>query len=106
MYFSKISTLAALFASAVATPSPAAPPPSSPSAAKEGSQQSCTFDSGVTFTWNIESTAWSQPDYALVGTGSNSFHDMNICKNDAQTRYLYTDGSGNSCYSIYYRLDQ
>lgn len=33
----------------------------------EGSSQSCTFPTGVTFTWNIPSSAQSQPNYSSVG---------------------------------------
>lgn len=33
----------------------------------EGSTQSCTFGSGITFTWNIPSNAQSLPNYNYVG---------------------------------------
>jgi hypothetical protein len=33
----------------------------------EGSEQSCTFPSGVSFSWNIQASAQSQANYAYVG---------------------------------------
>ncbi|KUJ17986.1 uncharacterized protein LY89DRAFT_732688 [Mollisia scopiformis] len=69
----------------------------------EGSQQNCKFDTGTTLTWNIESNAQSQPNFAQVGTGSNGFHNFNIFKDDKHT--MFTDGNKNQCNSIYYALD-
>jgi hypothetical protein len=33
----------------------------------EGGSQSCTFPTGVTFSWNIPPNAQSLPDYSYIG---------------------------------------
>ncbi|KAE8454466.1 hypothetical protein EG329_000089 [Mollisiaceae sp. DMI_Dod_QoI] len=68
----------------------------------EGSPQSCTFTTGVTFSWNIASNAQSQPNFAYVGSGNNG-HGFNIYKDNQHV--MYTDGNGYQCKSIYYCLD-
>ncbi|KAK3942813.1 hypothetical protein QBC46DRAFT_231582, partial [Diplogelasinospora grovesii] len=65
----------------------------------EGGSKSCTFPTGVTFTWDIESNAQSQANYAYVGSGSNGFRSFAGYKDDQHTalQYNYHD-----CDSIYY----
>ncbi|KAI0403406.1 hypothetical protein F4802DRAFT_296859 [Xylaria palmicola] len=67
----------------------------------EGSS-SCRFDTGVTFSWSIQSNAPSQPNFAVVGSGSNSFQGFTIRKDDQHV--MYVDGNGHACRSIYYAL--
>ncbi|KUJ09212.1 uncharacterized protein LY89DRAFT_788118 [Mollisia scopiformis] len=69
----------------------------------EGFEQSCTFSTGTTFTWNIEAYAQSEPDYTEVGTGTNTYHNFDIYKDDQHV--MYYDGNGYACKSIYYCLD-
>ncbi|KAI1640729.1 hypothetical protein F4809DRAFT_350434 [Biscogniauxia mediterranea] len=69
----------------------------------EGSSQSCEFgQTGVSFSWNIESNAQSQATYSQVGTGSNGFHNFNIFKDDQHTMWSQ---NGQNCKSVYYALD-
>jgi len=68
----------------------------------EGSAQSCTFSTGVTFSWNIEKNAQDQPNFSKVGTGSNGFRNFNIFKDDKHP--MFTE-NGFGCDSIYYCLD-
>ncbi|KAK4099288.1 hypothetical protein N658DRAFT_453303, partial [Parathielavia hyrcaniae] len=48
----------------------------------KGGSQSCTFPSGVSFSWNIRSDAQSQPNYANVGSGSNNYRSFAGFKDD------------------------
>ncbi|KAK3938730.1 hypothetical protein QBC46DRAFT_317176 [Diplogelasinospora grovesii] len=68
----------------------------------EGSPQGCTFPSGTKFNWSINADAQDQPNYSLVGTGSNPYHNFNCYKDDQHT--LFTS-NGQTCKSIYYCLD-
>ncbi|KAI0096060.1 hypothetical protein GGR51DRAFT_544369 [Nemania sp. FL0031] len=63
---------------------------------------SCTFSTGVTFTWSIQSNAQSQPNFSVVGSGSNGAQGFTIRKDDQHV--MYTDGNGHQCRSIYYAL--
>ncbi|KAH6621524.1 hypothetical protein B0J18DRAFT_229071 [Chaetomium sp. MPI-SDFR-AT-0129] len=65
----------------------------------EGSSQSCTFPTGVTFSWNIPSNAQSQPNYSSVGSGSNGYRSFAGHKDDhtAGPSYNY-----HSCEKVYY----
>ncbi|KAJ8121181.1 hypothetical protein ONZ43_g2302 [Nemania bipapillata] len=68
----------------------------------EGTNSSCTFSTGVTFFWGIESNAQSQPNFSVVGSGTNSLQGFTIRKDDQHV--MYTDGNGHACQSIYYAL--
>ncbi|RWA09759.1 hypothetical protein EKO27_g5351 [Xylaria grammica] len=63
---------------------------------------SCTFDTGTTFSWNIQSNAQSQPNFSVVGSGTNGFQGFTVRKDDQHV--MYTDGNGHACRSIYYAL--
>ncbi|KAK0712923.1 hypothetical protein B0T26DRAFT_651067 [Lasiosphaeria miniovina] len=66
------------------------------------SSGSCRFDTGVTFSWNIESSAQSKPNFSVVGSGSNGFTSFTIRKDNLHT--MFFDGNGNACRSVYYAL--
>ncbi|KAI1098853.1 hypothetical protein F4804DRAFT_337808 [Jackrogersella minutella] len=69
----------------------------------EGSSTSCTFGSGVSFSWFLSSGANSASDGTDVGTGSNGFHNFNCFRDD--NHVLYTDGNGHACSSTYVCFD-
>ncbi|KAI3320118.1 hypothetical protein HD806DRAFT_547614 [Xylariaceae sp. AK1471] len=62
----------------------------------------CGFSTGVTFSWTIQSNGATQPNFSVVGTGSNGFQGFTIRKDDQHI--MYTDGNGHACRSIYYAL--
>ncbi|KAK1778231.1 hypothetical protein QBC45DRAFT_328947, partial [Copromyces sp. CBS 386.78] len=67
----------------------------------KGNTQSCTFSSGVTFTWNIPSNAQSLQDYSYVGTGSNGYSTFSGYKDDKHYAIRY---NAHTCHSIYYYI--
>ncbi|KAH6622684.1 hypothetical protein F5144DRAFT_517088 [Chaetomium tenue] len=67
----------------------------------EGGSQSCTFPTGVTFTWNIPSGAQSQPNYSSVGSGSNGYRSFAGYKDDHVNGASY---NYHSCEKIYYYI--
>ncbi|KAL2143660.1 hypothetical protein VTI28DRAFT_10167 [Corynascus sepedonium] len=67
----------------------------------EGSEQSCTFPTGVTFTWNIPSDAQSRPDYTYIGSGSNGHRDFAGFKDNHGSAMSY---DYHSCEKIYYYI--
>ncbi|KAG7285204.1 hypothetical protein NEMBOFW57_009825 [Staphylotrichum longicolle] len=66
----------------------------------EGGPQSCTFPSGVTFSWNIPANAQSQADYTSVGSGSNGYRSFAGYKDNKVSGASY--GGSHSCKKIYY----
>ncbi|KAI1391568.1 uncharacterized protein F4822DRAFT_427422 [Hypoxylon trugodes] len=69
---------------------------------QEGGGGSCTFGSGVTFSWNLNKDAASQSGSTQVGGGFNGFHTFNCFRDDDHT--LYTR-NGDSCNSKYVCFD-
>ncbi|KAG7294482.1 hypothetical protein NEMBOFW57_004556 [Staphylotrichum longicolle] len=67
----------------------------------EGGSQSCTFPSGVKFTWNIPSNAQSQANYSPVGSGSNGYRSFAGYKDDHGATFGY---NYHSCEKIYYYI--
>ncbi|KAK4215156.1 hypothetical protein QBC37DRAFT_282323 [Rhypophila decipiens] len=67
----------------------------------EGGSKSCTFPTGVTFTWNIPSNAQSQADYSWVGTGSNTYRTFNGYK-DNKDGSLHYPSFVQRCSKIYW----
>ncbi|KAK3403103.1 hypothetical protein B0T20DRAFT_474901 [Sordaria brevicollis] len=67
----------------------------------EGSTQSCTFSTGVTFSWNIGRQAQSSPDYSYVGSGANNYRTFAGYKDDKHLGGTY---NGHYCRSIYYYI--
>ncbi|KAK3403102.1 hypothetical protein B0T20DRAFT_17185 [Sordaria brevicollis] len=67
----------------------------------EGSTQSCTFSTGVTFTWYIPSNAQTLPDYSYVGTASNGYRTFAGYKDD---KHLGVNYMSRQCQNIYYCL--
>ncbi|KAL2265788.1 hypothetical protein VTJ83DRAFT_6888 [Remersonia thermophila] len=65
----------------------------------EGSEQSCTFSSGVTFSWNIDRNAQRQNDYTYVGSGWNNFRSFAGYKDNKQQGATYLN---HDCKKIYY----
>ncbi|KAI0438986.1 hypothetical protein F4803DRAFT_532867 [Xylaria telfairii] len=63
---------------------------------------SCRFDTGVIFSWNIQSNAQLIPNYGVVGSATNSFQGFTVRKDDQHV--MYTDGHNNPCISIYYAV--
>ncbi|KAK3372128.1 hypothetical protein B0H63DRAFT_526988 [Podospora didyma] len=68
----------------------------------EGGDYSCTFPTGVKFTWNVKSNAQSYANYATVGSGNNGYVSFTLRKDSFPT--MYTDPNGNACQSVYYGL--
>ncbi|KAM7214719.1 hypothetical protein V8F06_009884 [Rhypophila decipiens] len=66
----------------------------------EGSS-SCTFSTGVIYSWTIFWDSHSKPNYSKVGTGYNG-NNWVIRKDDQHV--MFYDGNGNACRSIYYSL--
>ncbi|KAI1135657.1 hypothetical protein F5Y05DRAFT_415996 [Hypoxylon sp. FL0543] len=66
---------------------------------REGQTSSCTFGSGVTFTYTLDGGALDAPNAQLIGTGTNGFHSWNCFRDD--NHVLYTDGNGHQCKTIY-----
>ncbi|KAK3898428.1 hypothetical protein C8A05DRAFT_47261 [Staphylotrichum tortipilum] len=67
----------------------------------EGGSQSCTFPTGVKFSWNISSNAQAQPNYSTVGKGSNGYRSFTGYKDDHGAAVSY---NSHSCEKIYYYL--
>ncbi|KAK3351417.1 hypothetical protein B0H65DRAFT_546460 [Neurospora tetraspora] len=67
----------------------------------EGSTQSCTFSSGVTFSWAIGKEAQTWPDYTYVGTGVNGYSTFSGYKDDKHYGVTY---NSHKCRSIYYYI--
>ncbi|KAF8862800.1 hypothetical protein BDZ45DRAFT_798721 [Acephala macrosclerotiorum] len=66
-------------------------------------KDSASFSTGVTFTWEIAANGFDQPVGTYVGYGGNGYNSYNIYKDDFH--YMFTDGYGEACYSLYYCLD-
>ncbi|KAK4207070.1 hypothetical protein QBC37DRAFT_255294, partial [Rhypophila decipiens] len=62
---------------------------------------SCTFSTGVTYSWNIVWNGYSKPSNSQVGTGNNG-NNWKIYKDDQHI--MFYDGNGNACRSIYYSI--
>ncbi|KAK3934218.1 hypothetical protein QBC46DRAFT_325500 [Diplogelasinospora grovesii] len=71
----------------------------------EGSAQSCTYSSGVTFTSHID--AGSHAAYSYSGWGSNGFKNWNCYRDNGRLIFSQSRPEAeNHCNSIYYCLPQ
>ncbi|KAH8896431.1 hypothetical protein GQ53DRAFT_605190, partial [Thozetella sp. PMI_491] len=64
-------------------------------------QGSCTFPTGVTFRYNVQSGANNFPAFSYVGTGSNDFKQFTGYRDNNPGFIKY---NGQTCISLYYFL--
>lgn len=64
-----------------------------------GSPTSCTFDTGVTFSYTLSSNAGNLPAGSFAGTGSNGFHSYTCHRGD--NHVIATDGNGHQCRDVF-----
>ncbi|KAK0717974.1 hypothetical protein B0T26DRAFT_606702, partial [Lasiosphaeria miniovina] len=65
----------------------------------EGGNKSCTFPSGITFSWEIPLDAQSNPDYTGIGRGWNGRRTFGGYKDNHRRTFYWRS---HTCVKIYY----